>query len=310
MVDDKGNVLVVGAQTADGRAYATGLALAGYRVWAPVRPLEDAGYLRAIGVRPVTVNTLDPYAFANAVSETAAVVIALDGGTAGMGGTEDFLTSRFIEAAQSQQVQHLVFSSALHADRTSFIAHLRTRAFLEDLVVQSGLPYTVLRPAPLMEALVEGPLSYDVRQTGVVQSPIKGDVPVSYLAARDLGRFAVLALEDAALNCETVEVGGPEPVTFNGLLPWVAGVFRRPVTYEEIPLRKLKRRLGEHGVQLIAQVNREGCRVDMRPLLERVHLPLADVRTFLSEAWQRAEARAAKEARGRSAAGGARSETA
>lgn len=311
-MDDLGNVLVVGAQTAAGQAYAKALRLAGYRVWAPVRPLEDSRPLTSIGARPVTVNMLDGRSIQRAVSETVAVVIALGGGGGGMGGgSEDVATARFIDAARAEQVRHLVFSSVLHADRASFVVHLRQRAVLEEIVVESALPYTVLRPAPLMEALAEGPLSANVRQTGVVRSPIKGDVPVSYIAARDLGRFAVLALENAELNCRTVDVGGPEAITFEGLLPWLSSVFRRPIAYEEMPVHKLKRQLGEHGMQLIAHLNRHGYQVDMRPLLERVETPLADVRTFLSEAWQRAEAEAASQAeQGRSAWGRARTEAA
>ena len=290
-MDDNGNVLVVGAQTTTGRVYTRGLALAGYRVWAAVRTLEDARPLTADGARPAWVNMLDPSSIERAVGDTMSVVIALDGGNGGFGGTEAYVTARFIEAAQREQVGHLIYSSVLHAASSSTVRYLRQRGLLEALVVGSGLPYTVLRPAPLMEALAGGPLSAGVRQSGVVRSPLAPETPVSYVAARDLGRFAVLAIENAALNCEVVDVGGPEPVTLKGLLPWVSEVLRRPVMYERIPLRKLKRHLGDHGVQLLAHMNKHGYDVDMRPLIDRLQAPLMDVHTFLHYAWQRAEAR-------------------
>jgi hypothetical protein len=98
----------------------------------------------------------------------------------------------------------------------------------------------------------------------------------------------IYRFEDAELNCRTVDVGGPEAVTLRRLMPWLSRVFRRPLSYREIPLRKLKRSLGEHGLQLIAHINRNGYRADMTPLLPRMHPPLADLQSFLLEAWRRA----------------------
>jgi uncharacterized protein YbjT (DUF2867 family) len=306
----KGNVLVVGATTTTGQAYAQALLAAGYRVWAPVAPLIDPRPLQARGLRVVEVNVLDEDDVRHAVGEIVAVVIALGDGHSQLAGTEEIVTRTFVAAARREAAGRIVYSSVLHADPSSKVKAFREKGRLEVHVADSGLPFTVLRPSTFMEALVSDGFRQGVEKKGILQSPIAADAPVSYVAVADLAAFGVAAIEEPSLNSMVVDIGGPDAVTFEGLLPRLAGLLRRPLDYAQLPLKQARRLLGRDLADVVAHINERGYAVDMEPVLSATPLSLTRLDDFLAERWPctDAEQAAVLEHRRRPCVGGLQTE--
>ncbi len=101
-----------------------------------------------------------------------------------------------MEVIEAAEVQHIVFLSVQGAPETSIIPHHK----IERLIIDSGIPYTFLRPAYFMQNFL-GNLRKDLVKYRHIYVPA-GSTPISLIDVRDLGEVAaqVLAHPDQYLN--------------------------------------------------------------------------------------------------------------
>jgi uncharacterized protein YbjT (DUF2867 family) len=309
-----GTILIAGADTRHGRAYARALAVGDYRVQALVaeagweRPgqghasqgvaLPDVSRparRRPAGTEFVTVDPGDAKAARRALRDVAAVVIALDGRGAEGRTLEERVARALFEAAAAERVA-VLYSSLLHADRQTGVPSLDLKGRLEIAARRSGATVTVLRPGALMDVFDEPGLREQVTSAGVLASGIGVDVPVSYLATDDLGLCGLLALEVPGLRGATLGLGGPVPVTFRDLIPQLWRMTGHSVTYERRDGEGVRTRPGDDEARLVRHINRDGYAVDMRPLLARLPVRLTTLeehlaaRGWATESWAAAPA--------------------
>ncbi len=114
-----------------------------------------------------------------------------------------------IDQAKAVGVQHFVFISVLGADRGYEDAPVfKAKRAVEKYLENSGLNYTILRPAGLASNLL--PLAERFRQTGIYL--LIGDPKnrTSIVSTDDLARMAVDAVTVAGARNQILSVGGPE----------------------------------------------------------------------------------------------------
>lgn len=290
-----GTVLLAGLETRHGRAYALALLAGGYRVKALVSktPADQAGQAgqaglpmqadraAARGVEPVPVELADGRALRRLVTSTEVVLIALDGRDSEGRTVEEQTTRALIQAASEQRVP-ILYSSLLHADRQTGVPALALKGRLELVARRSGSPVTILRPGMLTDVFDDPAVRDRVTRDGVLASGIAVDVPVSYLAPDDLGLLAVLALEVPGLRGATLDLGGPQVVTFRELIPRLWRMTGHSVTYEQLSPQEIHGRSDDEGARLVQHINADGYAVDMRPLLERVPVRLTTLDDYLT----------------------------
>ena len=83
----------------------------------------------------------------------------------------------------------------------------------EEELRRSGLAWTVIRPTAFMEfwaALIGAPLL----NTGRTRIFGRGKSPINFVSAADVARMVEQAVVDPSLSSETIEVGGPENLSF------------------------------------------------------------------------------------------------
>lgn len=126
-------------------------------------------------------------------------------------------TRAVVEAAVDAGVKRIFYVSHLGADRASAYPVLKAKAIAEEYIRRSGLDYTILR-----SAIVFGP--NDGLTTGMARLlkalpsffliPGDGRTLLQPLWIEDLVTCLAWALEDSETLNRTVEIGGPEYLTF------------------------------------------------------------------------------------------------
>lgn len=172
-------ILVTGAAGKTGQAVIAALRARRADVCALVRRTEQVVALRTLGVEQALVGDLTS-------GETLAE--ALDGAASvyhicpNMHPGEVEIGERVIAAARAAGVQHFVYHSVLHP-QTEAMPHHWQKLRVEERLCESGMPFTILQPAPYMQNLL-------VHRQRIVEA---GELPVPYSAGT---RLALVDLAD------------------------------------------------------------------------------------------------------------------
>jgi uncharacterized protein YbjT (DUF2867 family) len=129
-----------------------------------------------------------------------------------------------ITAALEVNIKHLLHVSAIGATNNPEYAYLSSKWMGEQELVKSGLPYTIFRPSIMFG---EGD-EFVNSLAGMLKS-----VPVMPIIGSGRNRFQPIAVEDVAkclalsvgredLKGRTIELGGPEQLSYNEMVSVVA----------------------------------------------------------------------------------------
>ncbi|HZR51093.1 MAG TPA: SDR family oxidoreductase [Streptosporangiaceae bacterium] len=138
-----------------------------------------------------------------------------------------------IDAARRTQVQLLVRSSIMGADKESpaeFVnAHTASDRYLED----SGLPYVIVRPNLFLQNIPESTIpAIDASGTFYADA---GDAGISMVDTRDVAAVAARALTEAGHAGAHYDVTGPEALSYDDVAAKLSSALDRPVSYVSVP---------------------------------------------------------------------------
>lgn len=219
-------LLVTAANGNQGKLLVPRLLAEGQQVRALVQSEASAAAVRALGAEAIAGDMADPAVLAHAMQGVRAVYH--------IGPTvhpqEREMGFRMIDAAKAAGVEHVVFSSVLHAILTDLVQH-EIKRDIEEYLISSGLEFTILQPSNYMlplklkPAFAEGIFrlswSLERRQTMVDL----GDV--TEVAAKVL-------IEGEPHWGATYELAGAGRYTGHEIGAVIAGVTGRPIRVEEI----------------------------------------------------------------------------
>lgn len=137
----------------------------------------------------------------------------------------------FVEAAQAQQVEQVVYLSQLAADPQSPVRFLRYHGAVEAALTSSTVGCTFVRPNLILQAYI--PFAPVIAQ-GLLQAPI-GDAAVSVADARDIAAVAAIALTEAGHAGNTYTVTGPEAVSHVDIATALGDATGKRVRFESMP---------------------------------------------------------------------------
>jgi uncharacterized protein YbjT (DUF2867 family) len=207
-------ILIVGATGQLGRATSLALLKEGQRVRALVRDRDRAADLARAGAELVDGDLADAGSLERACKGALRVFACahamLGRGAQSSAQVDHVGHSALIAAARGAGVVRFVYTSALGASEDHPIDFFRTKAEIEDVLKESTLPFTILRPSAFMESHVHrlnGAMLLD-RGFTVIVGP--GTKPRNFVAVRDVVPFAVQALTTDTLSGRTIEIGGPD----------------------------------------------------------------------------------------------------
>ena len=116
----------------------------------------------------------------------------------------------------------------------------------EDLVKESGLEWTIVRPSFFAQNFSEGAWLDDVI-SGTVAFPI-GDVREPFVDADDIADVAVAALTDDRHIGQTYELTGPRLLSFGDAVAEIAEASGRDLTFVSLPMDDYVATLNEYGL--------------------------------------------------------------
>lgn len=147
------------------------------------------------------------------------------------------MTVNAVKAAQSEGVRHIVRVSGAGADSQSDIAIARLQGCCDQIVIDSGLAYTLLRPKNFMQNFTT--FLRDMIRAGTVYSS-QGEGRVPFIDARDISAVAAKVLSEPDAHAgQAYTLTGPQaftnaealaaiPVKPDDLWPWCRSAKTRP----------------------------------------------------------------------------------
>lgn len=224
---------VIGATGATGGAVASALVESGLRVRAVARNPQSsrAQRLSDAGIEVVAADLGDEQALTQAFTDVAGVFAVTTPFEEGPD-IEVEQGLHIIGAAVHAHVPHLVLSSVSNADQHTGIPHFESKARLEDALVASGVPYTIVGPTYFYDNLLGG---IDELQSGRFTLPLPATKPLQQLSRRDLGRFVATILLDPQRFVGTridVASDAPTPEQMTAVLERTLGYPIQLITYD------------------------------------------------------------------------------
>jgi uncharacterized protein YbjT (DUF2867 family) len=142
-----------------------------------------------------------------------------------------------VEAARRAGVGHLVYTSVASADKQTGIPHFDSKAKVEQALVASGVPWTILAPVYFMENLFF-PQTWEALQRGVYSAPLSPGRKLQQIAVEDIGQIAALALQQRWLG-RRLELAGDE-LSPEETVAHLSRATGRPIRFESAPLEVIR----------------------------------------------------------------------
>ncbi|MEO0946769.1 MAG: SDR family oxidoreductase, partial [Cyanobacteria bacterium J06641_5] len=189
------NVLVVGATGTLGRQVARRALDEGHTVRCLVRSPRRASFLREWGAELVTGDLCKPDTLAPAFEGIEAIVDA-----ATTRATDSIRIRQvdwegklaLMQAAKAAGIDRYIFFSILNAEHFPDVPLMEIKHCTELFLAESGLNYTILRPAGFMQGLI-GQYAIPILDNQAVW--VTGETtPIAYMDTIDIAKFAVAAL--------------------------------------------------------------------------------------------------------------------
>lgn len=115
-----------------------------------------------------------------------------------------------IAEAQKAGVEHFVYHSVLHP-QTEKMSHHWGKLRVEEMIFESGLPFTILQPAPYMQNLLAG--WNEIVNQGIVHVPYSVRAKFSFIDLEDIAAVAQIVLTESGHKNSVYELAGTPPLS-------------------------------------------------------------------------------------------------
>jgi len=235
-------ILVAGGTSHLGVELVSLLTASSHRLRILSRTPEHARRLLGDGLEVVAGDARDQRSLEDAAGGVEAVISAMTGfGPGGHGprAVDCEGNRNLIRAAEAAGAQRFILLSIRGAEARHPMELARMKHRAEEALRASRLDWRILRPTVFMELWV-GIVGNPMAKTGKATVFGRGDHPVNFISTRDVARFVQLALVDQRLSRQTIDIGGPENVTFNELVSEVENAIGRRARVRHVPIALMR----------------------------------------------------------------------
>jgi uncharacterized protein YbjT (DUF2867 family) len=238
---NSGRVLITGATGKVGGALLDNLGNADIDLRALGHDESKAQALRARGVEAVLGDFLEPETLGPALEGVGTVFLLTP-----IHPEQVHQAANVIEAAKGSSNDPRIVRLSVHQASHDAPTRLsRQHAEIEDKLVSSGLPYTILRPQSFMQnTLMAAPT---VATQGKIYQPMK-DGRLGMIDARNVGEVAAKVLTEDGHEGKVYTLTGPAAISFCDVAETLSGVLGKEVAYVSIPREKAKEAMLGRGI--------------------------------------------------------------
>jgi uncharacterized protein YbjT (DUF2867 family) len=140
-----------------------------------------------------------------------------------------------IDAAREHGIQHLVYHSVLHP-QTEKMSHHWQKLRVEEMIFESGLPFTILQPAPYMQNLLAN--WNGIVEAGILRIPYSVNLPFSFIDLEDLAEAARVVMTEPNHSNAIYELAGTPPMSHFEVAEIFGRILKRDV-------RAVKQEIGD-----------------------------------------------------------------
>ncbi|MEO8570124.1 MAG: NAD(P)H-binding protein [Chloroflexota bacterium] len=236
-------ILVAGGTGTLGRSLIPRLLARGESVRVLTRGVPTQGHALSAGVDTVIGDVRDREAVDRAMTGVRTVVSAIQGfggpGAGGVRAIDGQGNANLIAAAEAAGVDQFVLLSIGQASPDHPSELFRVKAETERRLQASSLAWTIVRPTAYQETWLEL-VGRPLVETGRTRIFGRGRNPINFVSVEDVAGIVDLALSDLSLRGSTIEVAGPEDLTFEAFVATVREVTQAAGTVGHVPLPMMR----------------------------------------------------------------------
>jgi NAD(P)H dehydrogenase (quinone) len=246
-------ILVTGAAGKTGKAVIQSLHTLGSSVRAFVRRNEQIPDLEALGTDDVFVGDLLSY---HDVEQSLQGVRAVYHICPNVSPYEFSIGKTVVSAARASGAEQCVFHSVMHP-QTESMPHHWAKLRVEEFLLESGPPFTILQPTAYMQNL----LAYweTITHQGIYSVPYAKEARSCLVDLADVAEVAAKVLTEPGHMGATYELVGTSPLSQTKIASLIADALGRPVDVQEIGMDEWETKaraggMGQYQVTTLKQM--------------------------------------------------------
>jgi uncharacterized protein YbjT (DUF2867 family) len=157
------------------------------------------------------------------------------------------LASNAVTEAKKAGIRHIVKQSVMGADLEADVGTMRLHRQVEEIIEQSEIPFTFLRPNEFMQNFINFH-SPSIKGNNAFYIPLE-DAKVSLVDVRDIAAVAVKSLTDEDLHKnKTYLITGPEALSYHQVAEILSNRIGRKINYVNISDEEARAAMKEIGL--------------------------------------------------------------
>jgi len=231
-------ILVTGASGKTGKAIIKSLSQV-ESICAFVRDEKHFDILKSLGAEKVFIGDLeDKSALLSATKNIRAIYHICPN----MNPHEVEIGEIMLDSTKQNGIEHFVYHSVLHP-QIEIMNHHWQKMRVEEMIFESGIPFTILQPAPYMQNLLANWKS--IVENGILKVPYSIESKFSFIDLENLAEVAKIVLTEPNHKNAIYELSGTMPMSHIEVAEIFSKVLEREVKAEKMEIRDW--RLGVTG---------------------------------------------------------------
>ena len=215
-------VLVTGATGRTGRSIVVALSRAGCKVDCLSRSADPTIFSELDNINIIQGNLESDQDVERAIAQNKCIYHI----PPNMHPKEIEIGKRVIEIASQNKVEHLVYHSVLHPQLQK-LPHHWNKLFVEEAVIDSGLPYTIMQPSSYMQnLLLDWP---NIVEKGVHTLAFSIQAKLSLVDLEDVAEVAAIIVGSSQHQGSIYELAGPQMLSGEDKARILSSVLNRSV---------------------------------------------------------------------------------
>jgi uncharacterized protein YbjT (DUF2867 family) len=225
-------ILVTGSAGKTGRAVLQALNKKGVPVRALVHRSDQITLVESLGAQDVIIGDMNSQSIMDRAVEGVHSIYHI---CPNMHPDEVTIGQTVIAAAQSAGVGHFVFHSVFHP-QTEAMPHHWNKLRVEEQLIESGLPFTIIQPTAYMQNILAHWKS--ILDEGIYPVPYPVETRLSLIDLMDVAQVATTILTETGHQHATYELVGIKSISQTEITTILSEQLDRPVQVTSIPLEE------------------------------------------------------------------------